>query len=55
MDFNIKNMLQLRTFVLMLLLGGVFISCESDLDVTPEDDDELLADGFFGENIFSHG
>ncbi|RXG23324.1 SusD-like starch-binding protein associating with outer membrane [Leeuwenhoekiella aequorea] len=47
MDFNIKNMLQLRTFVLMLLLGGVFISCESDLDVTPEDDDELLADGFF--------
>ncbi|MDP5043708.1 MAG: RagB/SusD family nutrient uptake outer membrane protein, partial [Leeuwenhoekiella sp.] len=40
-------MLQLRTFALMLLLGGVFIACESDLDVTPEDDDELLADGFF--------
>ncbi len=40
-------MLKLKTFAFLLLLVGAFISCESDLEVTPEDDDELLADGFF--------
>ncbi len=40
-------MLKLKTFAAALLLGGALISCESDLDVTPQDDDELLADGFF--------
>jgi starch-binding outer membrane protein, SusD/RagB family len=46
-----KTVFKLRFYLFLFILGMnmIFTSCTSDLEVTPEDDDEFLSEDFFNQ------